>query len=257
MRILLVLLLAMLSLYLNNREILTSNTWEVLQAAPVLNHLRKGDNQILFVAENGGNSPNMAGAFCALRIIYEDGTSELITTDNQWEASDKVPRGNRPQQWKTKEFPWEPAREVQLEQWSKTIDPQIGQQLAAVSAGSNYPVRASLVKSDFLMRSLGRPNRDQIVTSRPHELTTLEALELANNEQLSKYLLAGANSLANDQTRSTSQLIEHLYLATLSRFPEKEEQELLQSTLGEKPDPTGIADALWAVTMTPEFLLIR
>ena len=28
-------------------------------------------------------------------------------------------------------------------------------------------VRASLVKSDFLMRSLGRPNRDQIVSVRP------------------------------------------------------------------------------------------
>ena len=245
------------TLYLNNQEVLKSNAWEALQSTPILNQLRNGNNQILLVAANGGDSPNWAGAFCAIRIVYEDGTSEVISTEQGWEATDKVPKGNRPNQWKTKDLPWEPARSVKLDQWNKTIDPQIGRELAAASAGTFYPVRASLVKSDFLMRSLGRPNRDQIVTSRPGELTTLEALELANNEQLSKYLQDGANSLARDDTLSTSQLIDYLYLSTLSRYPDDGERDLLRSSLGEEPDPTQIADALWAVTMTPEFLLIR
>ena len=56
-----------------------------------------------------------------------------------------------------------------------------------------------LVKSDFLMRSLGRPNRDQIVTSRPADLTTLEAIDLSNGETLALALKAGAESYAEDK----------------------------------------------------------
>ena len=34
------------------------------------------------------------------------------------------------------------------------------------------------------MRSLGRPNREQVVTTRPDQLTTLQALDLANGQIL-------------------------------------------------------------------------
>ena len=53
-------------------------------------------------------------------------------------------------------------------------------------------VRASLVKSDALMRALGRPNRDQIVSMRPSDLTTLEAIDLANGETLATAIERGA-----------------------------------------------------------------
>ena len=56
-------------------------------------------------------------------------------------------------------------------------------------------VRASLLKSDPMMRALGRPNRDQIVSMRPNDLTTLEAMELANGSILAKTLSAGAENL--------------------------------------------------------------
>ena len=59
-------------------------------------------------------------------------------------------------------------------------------------------VRASLLKSDFLMRALGRPNRDQIVTSRPSELTTLEAIDLANGQALANALKSGARRIVAD-----------------------------------------------------------
>ena len=44
------------------------------------------------------------------------------------------------------------------------------------------------------MRALGRPNRDQIVTSRPNELTTLEAINLANGKELNNAVAVGAKS---------------------------------------------------------------
>ena len=49
-------------------------------------------------------------------------------------------------------------------------------------------VRAALVKSDPLMRSLGRPNREQVVTTRSDVLTTLEALDLSNGQVLNDIL---------------------------------------------------------------------
>ena len=52
--------------------------------------------------------------------------------------------------------------------------------LAQMSGKGSPPARASLVKSDLLQRSLGRPNREQIVSMRPNELSTLEAIDLAN-----------------------------------------------------------------------------
>jgi hypothetical protein len=53
----------------------------------------------------------------------------------------------------------------------------------------------------FLMRSLGRPHRDQVVTSRPAELTMLQAIDLANGAILSKYLNEGANNLKGQGNR--------------------------------------------------------
>ena len=48
------------------------------------------------------------------------------------------------------------------------------------------------------MRTLGRPNREQVVTTRPAELTTLEALELSNGRPLSELLDAGAAKLIDE-----------------------------------------------------------
>nr|MDQ3332170.1 PSD1 and planctomycete cytochrome C domain-containing protein [Planctomycetota bacterium] len=57
------------------------------------------------------------------------------------------------------------------------------------------PVRAAFVVSDPLMRSLGRPNREQVVTTRPDQLTTLQALDLSNGPLLAEMLTKGAGTL--------------------------------------------------------------
>ena len=56
-------------------------------------------------------------------------------------------------------------------------------------------VRAALVKADPLMRSLGRPNREQVVTTRGDVLTTLQALDLSNGQILADTLARGAANL--------------------------------------------------------------
>ena len=72
------------------------------------------------------------------------------------------------------------------------------QSILALAEGDSHgprPVRASLVKSNLLMRSLGRPNREQVVSVRPEELSTLQALDLANGDLISSMLSKGAANL--------------------------------------------------------------
>ena len=118
-------------------------------------------------------------------------------------------------------------------------------------------VRASLLKSDFLMRSLGRPNRDQIVSSRPNDLTTLEAIDLSNNESVAKALAKGGQRLADQEWPHKDQLIKHLFASTLTRYPAGSENSAVRRVIDDNVTSEQIEDLLWALCMTPEFLLIR
>src|SRR5205085_8331645 len=81
-------------------------------------------------------------------------------------------------------------------------------------------VRAALVHCDALMRSLGRPNREQVVTTRPAQLTTLEALDLSNGQILADTLARGATSLLQTKPRAgTETWIEAVYRQALCRRP--------------------------------------
>jgi len=81
-------------------------------------------------------------------------------------------------------------------------------------------VRTTLVNSDPLMRSLGRPNREQVVTSRPDQLTTLQALDLSNGQILANLVGQGAGNLRkNNPKATTDELIELVYKQALCRKP--------------------------------------
>ena len=124
-------------------------------------------------------------------------------------------------------------------------------------AGRSF-VRASLVKGTPLMRTLGRPNREQVVTTRPSELTTLEALELSNGEPLAELLHAGAEKLlARHAGQSCEEICRELFGAALSREPTNEELARLVELAGDPLTSDGLADALWCIVMLPEFQIVR
>ena len=119
-------------------------------------------------------------------------------------------------------------------------------------------VRATLVDCDDLMRSLGRPNREQVVTVRPEQLTTLQALDLANGQTLTMTLARGAaNILKANPNATPNELAEWIFIRALSRKPTEGERVAARALLGEKPTAQSAADLLWAVVMLPEFQLVR
>ncbi|MGC1273148.1 MAG: PSD1 and planctomycete cytochrome C domain-containing protein [Planctomycetaceae bacterium] len=119
-------------------------------------------------------------------------------------------------------------------------------------------IRAAFVVSDPLMRSLGRPNREQVVTTRPDQLTTLQALDLSNGPILSDLLTKGAERLLKKfQDRPTEDVVLHVFRSTLSRDPSDKEKALAIELAGSPATKAGLADLLWAVVLLPEFQHVR
>jgi hypothetical protein len=116
-------------------------------------------------------------------------------------------------------------------------------------------VRASLSPADPLAIALGRPNREQVATTRPSAATTLQALELTNGETLAKVLERGAARLAAAAPGS-DQMIDQLYHATLGRSPSGPERSLAGELVGQPVRKEGVEDLLWTMVMLPEFQLI-
>jgi hypothetical protein len=129
--------------------------------------------------------------------------------------------------------------------------------LTAKLAGA-YPgtVRAALVAADPLMVALARPNREQVVTTRPTTATTLQALELTNGETLADVLKRGAANLLTPSSTTKGDLIPVLYEKALGRKPTAPELQFARQIVGQPAQPAGVEDFLWAVTMLPEFQLI-
>jgi hypothetical protein len=119
-------------------------------------------------------------------------------------------------------------------------------------------VRAAMVNANALMRSLGRPNREQVVTTRGDQLTTLQALDLANGQILADTLAQWAANLLKKHSEVTGErLIKEIYFRALCRPPTAEELTAAREIVGAPVTPEALADLLWVVFMLPEFQLIR
>ncbi len=246
------------TLYVNNRKISAGDDWTKLAAVPLQTALRKGANSILVIATNAGKGPNAAGFFFDARIRDAAGKETAISSDATWEWTSHVPGTKEGRIPASEAKDWQPVTIVKaLGPWQQTINAQAPALLAQGAAASDHMVRASLMKSNFLMRTLGRPNRDQIVTARPNDLTTLEAIDLANGSILSDAIAKGAQRMLTTKQPSQAALITSLYLQALCREPSASELATAQSLVGEKPTQQSLEDLLWVVCMLPEFQTVR
>jgi cytochrome c553 len=115
--------------------------------------------------------------------------------------------------------------------------------------------RAALATADPLMLALGRPNREQVMTTRSTAATTLQALELSNGSTLSRSLRQGVGRLLADKP-TVDVLLDRIYRRALGRSPTDAEAKLCREILGPAVKPEGVEDLLWSIAMLPEFQLI-
>jgi mono/diheme cytochrome c family protein len=215
-----------------------------------LKDLRAGKNSIVVVARNGGSGPNPAGFLLEGRIELPDGKPVTIASGPSWKWTSSLPDAKGKFARPPKD--WQPAQVL--------ANPGVWDRFVAamppLTSDSAPMVRASLVTSDMLMRALGRPNREQIVSMRPDNITTLEAIDLANGEQLAGLLQKGAASLSRAR-KPTPELIDQVFMRSLGRRATAAEKNGLGSALGTQPTPQAIEDLLWMVILLPEFQFVR
>jgi hypothetical protein len=112
------------------------------------------------------------------------------------------------------------------------------------------------VAANPLMLALGRPNREQVVTTRTGAATTLQTLELLNGPTLSDHLRQGAQRFT-DSRRSARDIVDEVFGRALGRAPSETERRLAIDALGSRPTVAAIEDLLWSVVMLPEFQVVH
>ena len=118
-------------------------------------------------------------------------------------------------------------------------------------------VRAALVPADPLLAALGRPNREQVITTRASAATTLQALELTNGGTLATLLRRSAENLLATKPVRGSELATRLFTHALGRPPTSREGQLAGELIGEPATKEGVEDFLWSLILLPEFQLIN
>ncbi len=243
-------------LFVNGQLVRAGDNWQTPDSALLAERLKAGANEITIIAKNGGAGPNPAGLFFEARLFAADGAATTIASDASWQWTRKLPEPNG--RYKEPPNDWQAAAPVDKpEVWAASLNTPLSQLLVQARQSAGLMVRAGLVKSDFLMRSLGRPNRDQIVSVRPEDLTTLEAIDLSNGQTLADMLAHGAKHVLARSWQSPAEFVDWLYRFALSREPTPDELAVLTESLGGKLSEQGVQDILWSVIMLPEFHLVR
>ena len=245
-------------LYLGGREIVASDDWTKPVLAPLQGRLKQGRNDITIVASNALDRPNAAGLYFDSWLIFADGEKRRYRSDGNWRYSEKPVGKSKEGRLGKVTGPFRPVVSLgRVRGYEKAFTPSILQSFRSSQADDLPMVRASLLKADFLMRALGRPNRDQIVTSRPRELTMLEAIELYNGQSFADLLSHGAEYWADQKFESTDDMTATVFFEALSRAPTDQEMRTLRELVGESPQRTAIEDMLWSIVMMPEFFVVQ
>jgi len=126
-----------------------------------------------------------------------------------------------------------------------------------ILTNSATKLRCVFLDANPLLTALGRPIREQVVTRRDSQATTLQLLELTNGKTLDSQLKAGAKRWFEQSGKSPDELIARLYRIALSRKPTAEESKVARGILGDTPTVESVQDLLWIVAMLPEFQLVR
>ncbi|MEL7337687.1 MAG: DUF1553 domain-containing protein, partial [Planctomycetota bacterium] len=113
------------------------------------------------------------------------------------------------------------------------------------------------------MRVFGKPDRSvNCDCERVNEPTLLQAIFLQNDPLVrmritdSGWIYEIEDQQANSSLPDERKLIDQVWLRTVGRFPTEDETQTATETLANRPSVSqGIADLLWAMLNTKEFLL--
>ena len=220
------------------------------------NYLVEGSNLIALKVVRSEERENPAAAFALIRLGQGERGEEkfrYLGSDETWICHAEGAPGWEKENLETSE--WDQAVELgDARRGPANIEPRL---IAKISAADQFgAIRASLAASDPLTRALGRPNREQVVTDRASNATTLQSLELTNGNTLAEKLSAIAGDLIAQKMERPRKIVEHLFWVGLGRAPSQSETKACAAFLSEGLTQKAVEDLLWTVAMLPEFQLV-
>lgn len=239
--------------YLNENEVTKGEDWKKVQRLEIPVDLFAQENIIAVSGENEGIIPNPAGLLFSLRLQYADSTFQLVDSDRSWKSSADAPAND----WKALTYDdsaWKGAwRSGSFEKsfWGALLDFTFHPDSLDLTFA-----RASLVTQDDFMKTLGRPVRENVTTTRSGEATLLQSLLLTNSAFFHENIARGSASWLKKTGNQPEQLLDELYWQALGRAPTRKEKKLLLRRLTEGPPEEGLQDIIWSLVLLPEFQLI-
>lgn len=182
------------------------------------------------------------------RLILNSRTYQTSSQPNQWNKPDKV------------HYSYYQLKRLSAEQLSEAICQVSG--VPEKYSGLPLGTRATQLP-DISMRSefldvFGRPKRATPVESERTCVTHIgQSLQMISSDFMSNKLRAGNGTAAQlaASGRPISEVIDELYLSSLSRLPtEAEKKILLAQPISDKQRKEKIEDLLWVLMNTKEFL---
>lgn len=238
--------------YLNGTQISEGADWHKVQRLEIPADRFEPENLIAVAGENDGVIPNPAGLLMSLRLQYADSSFQFVHSDRSWMSTDSLHEN-----WTSQTFDdtdWDGAwRSGAFERsyWGALLD------FTFTPDSIDLPfARASLVSQDDFMKTLGRPVRENVTTTRSGEATLLQSLLLTNSAFFHENIARGSNKWLAESGKQPEHLLDELYLKALGRAPTRQEKRLLLKKLEAEAPEEGLQDIIWALVLLPEFQLI-
>lgn len=238
-------------LFFNGQRIAEGTDWQEVQKIELPIDLLAPSNQIAIEGENEGIIANPAGLLFSLRLQFEDGTAQFIHSNRSW----KTTKDTTDVEWTSLTYDdsqWENA-------WrAGKFEKSFWGVLPAFDFNDSIPtafVRASLVKQDEFMKTLGRPDRENVTSQRSTTSTLLQSLLLTNSTLFHDKISQAAKSWLAEG-HSPMEAAEYLYQQALGRQPNKKEKRILHKQLKNAGPQAALEDIIWSIVLLPEFQLI-
>ncbi len=187
-----------------------------------------------------------------MKTITRSRTYQQSIKTNEWNKADTI------------NFSHAVARRLTAEQLLDAIGVATGSRPRFEEVPKNFravQLPDSKVKDDGFLKLFGRPEREtSCECERSTEVSLAHAMNLINGPTVAEALIDPEGRIAQliEANQDDRALVEELYLATLSRLPEKNEYAVaIEHLANAESKEEGAQDLLWALINSPAFLFNR
>ncbi|MBN1126464.1 MAG: hypothetical protein JXA82_15775 [Sedimentisphaerales bacterium] len=109
--------------WINGVQFTSGSNFHTIYTMEVKSSLKPGINVLAVAATNAGDSPNPAGLIAAVYLVYKDGSTLIVPTDDRWQAASEVKQNSF--WWASPQERWKNAKKLgpfDMDPWKLQTD---------------------------------------------------------------------------------------------------------------------------------------